>query len=105
MTVMYPANLPWVATETGAQVAVGQLGLLIVRKVGTSYLVIIWGKALKERSVTLDDGKERAGHAARKWVSDAMKTLYAAEPPLAPVPTQTFARPGGIGKAKAISRS
>lgn len=98
---MYPANLPWVATETGAQVAVGQLGLLIVRKVQTNFEVTIWGKILKDRSVTLGDGKERAEYAARKWVSDAMKMLYAVEPPLAPVPTQTSARPGGIGKRKA----
>lgn len=98
---MYPANLPWVATETGAQVSLGPLGFLIVRKVKTDFAVVVLGTPLMARSITLGDGKERAEYAARKWVSDAMKMLYAAEPPLAPVPTQTSAPPGGIGKRKA----
>lgn len=98
---MYPANLPWVATDSGAQVSLGPLGFLIVRKVKTDFAVVVLGTPLMARSVTLGDGKERAEYAARKWVSDAGKMLWTEVEPVAPVPTQTSARPGGTGKRKA----
>lgn len=100
---MCPALLLWEATETGVKVQVGQLGLLIVRKVNLSFEVAVFGKCLKERSVTIDEGKERAELAARRWVAQAGALLWSKTPPVPePPPLRTSARPGGIiRKAKA----
>jgi hypothetical protein len=97
---MYPAQLPWEMTETGAKVQIGQLGLLIVRKVKTDYDVCIFGKCLKNRSVTLDDGKMRAEAAARKWIADATQILWSDVEREKPMPPQTNARPGAIAKGR-----
>lgn len=95
---MYPAIVPWTATDTGAQAQLGHLGLLIVRKVRTDMEVIVLGKVLRARSLTLDDGKMRAEAAARKWVAEATEILWTKDKPEAPLPTWTTARPGGIAK-------
>ena len=95
---MFPAELPWISTPTGAQVQVSQLGLLIVRKVGTSFDVVIFGKALKERSLTIPEGKERAEMAARRWVAQAAEMLWSKDAPKVPEPRRTVARPGGVAK-------
>lgn len=100
---MYPASLPWETTATGARVQIGSLGLLIVRKVQTDFEVVVMNKALRERSVTIDEGKERAELAARRWVAQAGAILWSKTPPVPePPPLRTSARPGGIiRKAKA----
>lgn len=95
---MYPAELPWIATETGAQVQVGQLGLLIVRKVKIDFSAVIFGKELQARSITIEEGKERAELAARRWVAQAGAILWSKEPPVPPMPRQTYAHPGGISR-------
>lgn len=95
---MYPANLPWVSTDSGAQVAVGQLGLLIVRKVKVNFEIVVFGKILQQRAITIDEGKDWATLAARRWLSEATGALWTHVEPTIPVPTQTSARPGGIGK-------
>lgn len=95
---MYPADLAWAATQHGAQVQIGQLGLLVVRKVKTDYEVVVLNKALKNRSVTLDDGKMRAEAAARKWIADATQILWSEVEAEKPMPRQTNAHPGGIAR-------
>ena len=99
---MYPAQLPWETTETGAKVQIGQLGLLIVRKVKTDMEVVVFGKCLMNRSVTLDDGKMRAEAAARKWIADATAILWSDVEREKPMPPQTNARPGGIAKRQKV---
>jgi hypothetical protein len=95
---MYPSDLPWIATPHGAQVQIGQLGLLVVRKVKTDMEVVVFGKCLMNRSVTLDDGKMRAEAAARKWIADATQILWSDVEREKPMPRQTNAHPGGIAK-------
>lgn len=95
---MYPAELPWESTETGARAQLGQLGLLIVRKVKVDMEVIVLGKILRARSLTIDDGKERAEAAARKWIAEASEMLWSEVAPLSPMPRQTYAHPGGISR-------
>lgn len=97
VALMYPALLLWEATETGVKVQVGQLGLLIVRKVQTDFCVVVFGKELSVRSVTISEGKERAELAARRWVAQAGAILWSKTPPVPePPPLRTSARPGGI---------
>ena len=95
---MYPAVVPWIANAAGAQAQIGQLGLLIVRKVKIDFEIVVFGKALQARSLTIDDGKERAEAAARKWVAQAIGALWTKDQPDKETPPRTQARPGGIGK-------
>lgn len=97
MALMYPTKLPWETTTTGARVQIGSLGLLIVRKVQTDFESVIFGKYLSVRSVTIDEGKERAELAARRWVAQAGAILWSKTPPVPESPPlRTSARPGGI---------
>ena len=98
MEDMFPAELPWESTPTGAQVQVGHLGLLIVRKVVTDFEICVLGRALQKRSITIEEGKERAEMAARKWIAQAGAILWSKVEPEKEAPRRTTARPGGIAK-------
>ena len=96
---MFAAELPWVETEAGVhRVQIGQLGLLIVRKINISYEVVVLGRALQARSITLTEGKERAELAARKWIAQAGAILWTKEEPKKPELRRSTARPGGFNK-------
>lgn len=97
--LMYPAELPWVETEPGVhKVQIGQLGLLIVRKIGVVHTVVIFGKELQARSITLTEAKERAELAARKWIAQAGAIMWTREEPKKPELRRSAARPGGVSK-------
>lgn len=76
--------IQWTENGQGASARLGLLGSLVVRKLNDSkrhiftlplYEVVVLGTALKKRSYTLDEGKERAVFAARRWLKEAASKL------------------------------